>query len=101
MIRRPPRSTLSSSSAASDVYKRQRRIHLQDLRRPEGTCNRRNIADEVEAKVVVEGRVDRISHSHREERVAIGGRPNDRVGSNIAASPRSVVNDDLLPEPSD
>eukprot|EP00658_Telonema_sp_P-2_P071841 TRINITY_DN6104_c0_g1_i2.p1 TRINITY_DN6104_c0_g1~~TRINITY_DN6104_c0_g1_i2.p1 ORF type:complete len:149 (+),score=46.62 TRINITY_DN6104_c0_g1_i2:112-558(+) len=28
MIRRPPRSTLSSSSAASDVYKRQ---HLEDV----------------------------------------------------------------------
>src|SRR5674536_22903 len=27
MIRRPPRSTLSSSSAASDVYKRQVRRH--------------------------------------------------------------------------
>src|SRR5664280_3187753 len=27
MIRRPPRSTLSSSSAASDVYKRQLREH--------------------------------------------------------------------------
>eukprot|EP00658_Telonema_sp_P-2_P081017 TRINITY_DN8193_c0_g1_i4.p1 TRINITY_DN8193_c0_g1~~TRINITY_DN8193_c0_g1_i4.p1 ORF type:complete len:124 (-),score=13.51 TRINITY_DN8193_c0_g1_i4:334-705(-) len=31
MIRRPPRSTLSSSSAASDVYKRQ---PLRQLRRP-------------------------------------------------------------------
>ena len=30
MIRRPPRSTLSSSSAASDVYKRQDITHLQD-----------------------------------------------------------------------
>ena len=29
MIRRPPRSTLSSSSAASDVYKRQRLHHGQ------------------------------------------------------------------------
>ena len=28
MIRRPPRSTLSSSSAASDVYKRQQFLHL-------------------------------------------------------------------------
>eukprot|EP00658_Telonema_sp_P-2_P040020 TRINITY_DN28633_c0_g1_i1.p1 TRINITY_DN28633_c0_g1~~TRINITY_DN28633_c0_g1_i1.p1 ORF type:complete len:242 (+),score=77.00 TRINITY_DN28633_c0_g1_i1:89-814(+) len=33
MIRRPPRSTLSSSSAASDVYKRQ----LQDLERSSST----------------------------------------------------------------
>src|SRR5665648_1274517 len=31
MILRPPRSTLSSSSAASDVYKRQRRRVLQPL----------------------------------------------------------------------
>src|SRR5665648_604826 len=29
MIRRPPRSTLSSSSAASDVYKRQSRVTAQ------------------------------------------------------------------------
>ena len=32
MIRRPPRSTLSSSSAASDVYKRQPLTFLQQLR---------------------------------------------------------------------
>src|SRR5665648_1267242 len=33
MIRRPPRSTLSSSSAASDVYKRQVRALHQHLAR--------------------------------------------------------------------
>src|SRR5674536_181714 len=32
MIRRPPRSTLSSSSAASDVYKRQGVLSLDDFR---------------------------------------------------------------------
>ena len=31
MTRRPPRSTLSSSSAASDVYKRQTRKYLLDI----------------------------------------------------------------------
>src|SRR5664280_2980523 len=30
MIRRPPRSTLSSSSAASDVYKRQERLFKEN-----------------------------------------------------------------------
>src|SRR5674536_214423 len=52
MIRRPPRSTLSSSSAASDVYKRQDSIFevgtlasvLQLLKLPDGTV-----------KVLVEG----------------------------------------------
>ena len=38
MIRRPPRSTLDRSSAASDVYKRQlnayRRMMYEDARRP-------------------------------------------------------------------
>eukprot|EP00658_Telonema_sp_P-2_P064483 TRINITY_DN53504_c0_g1_i1.p1 TRINITY_DN53504_c0_g1~~TRINITY_DN53504_c0_g1_i1.p1 ORF type:complete len:118 (+),score=44.18 TRINITY_DN53504_c0_g1_i1:82-435(+) len=32
MIRRPPRSTLSSSSAASDVYKRQANLRESQLR---------------------------------------------------------------------
>src|SRR5665648_470790 len=37
MIRRPPRSTLSSSSAASDVYKRQSdHLHLPLLKLAEG-----------------------------------------------------------------
>eukprot|EP00828_Plagiopyla_frontata_P044078 TRINITY_DN7081_c0_g1_i1.p3 TRINITY_DN7081_c0_g1~~TRINITY_DN7081_c0_g1_i1.p3 ORF type:complete len:101 (+),score=7.09 TRINITY_DN7081_c0_g1_i1:94-396(+) len=31
MIRRPPRSTLSSSSAASDVYKRQRLYESENI----------------------------------------------------------------------
>ena len=31
MIRRPPRSTLSSSSAASDVYKRQSKYSFHDM----------------------------------------------------------------------
>ena len=35
MIRRPPRSTLSSSSAASDVYKRQVRIRVHVSRSTE------------------------------------------------------------------
>src|SRR5665648_1304256 len=36
MIRRPPRSTLSSSSAASDVYKRQVRPALQIIKTKPG-----------------------------------------------------------------
>ena len=31
MMRRPPRSTLDGSSAASDVYKRQDHQHVQDV----------------------------------------------------------------------
>src|SRR5664280_682526 len=37
MIRRPPRSTLSSSSAASDVYKRQPTSHTDNGRKANGS----------------------------------------------------------------
>src|SRR5674536_364489 len=53
MIRRPPRSTLSSSSAASDVYKRQRcdgrgfpkspKVSKERPDRHEGYCNSYNL----------------------------------------------------------
>src|SRR5665648_237117 len=36
MVRRPPRSTLSSSSAASDVYKRQHYGRICPIETPEG-----------------------------------------------------------------
>eukprot|EP00658_Telonema_sp_P-2_P001180 TRINITY_DN10451_c0_g1_i1.p1 TRINITY_DN10451_c0_g1~~TRINITY_DN10451_c0_g1_i1.p1 ORF type:complete len:140 (-),score=50.37 TRINITY_DN10451_c0_g1_i1:99-518(-) len=44
MIRRPPRSTLSSSSAASDVYKRQYQRRVRE-----------SAMEEIDAKVVVIG----------------------------------------------
>src|SRR5665648_1303792 len=48
MIRRPPRSTLSSSSAASDVYKRQEFALLALLVREAGrVVTRERIMDEV------------------------------------------------------
>eukprot|EP00658_Telonema_sp_P-2_P078275 TRINITY_DN7295_c0_g1_i6.p1 TRINITY_DN7295_c0_g1~~TRINITY_DN7295_c0_g1_i6.p1 ORF type:complete len:175 (+),score=54.14 TRINITY_DN7295_c0_g1_i6:87-611(+) len=43
MIRRPPRSTLSSSSAASDVYKRQARKALAGLGNKQGEFQRARV----------------------------------------------------------
>src|SRR5665648_234440 len=50
MIRRPPRSTLSSSSAASDVYKRQGR-----LARRAGACHPRRRVDRRRARARLRG----------------------------------------------
>src|SRR5674536_43489 len=49
MIRRPPRSTLSSSSAASDVYKRQAYISRADLEEMMGIEDR-DFAQEIAVK---------------------------------------------------
>src|SRR5674536_222970 len=47
MIRRPPRSTLSSSSAASDVYKRQRKTvsGLIKLLHPDGQVTKEEVEE--------------------------------------------------------
>jgi hypothetical protein len=49
-------------------------------------------------RFVVERRIDRIRRSDLKEGVAIGVRPDDNLGSKIAPSSRSVVDDKLLPE---
>eukprot|EP00658_Telonema_sp_P-2_P064534 TRINITY_DN5358_c0_g1_i1.p1 TRINITY_DN5358_c0_g1~~TRINITY_DN5358_c0_g1_i1.p1 ORF type:complete len:137 (-),score=11.41 TRINITY_DN5358_c0_g1_i1:6-416(-) len=63
MIRRPPRSTLSSSSAASDVYKRQVR----------GPCREENAKGDFRDQEVPRNRTPqgRGEHAHRELVVAL------------------------------
>src|ERR1700751_4323155 len=55
--------------------------------------------DEIETEVVVERRVDCVRRSDLKERVAVGYRPNDHLGSNIAGRTRPIVDDKLLAKP--
>src|SRR5664280_3827010 len=57
MIRRPPRSTLSSSSAASDVYKRQLAVRRKGERVP--------LAQPDDRRVVGLAQVDRVVRAPR------------------------------------
>ena len=80
-------------------FGREQRIHYDDVRRPEVAYDRLNVADEIEAQLWVERCVDCVRHSRTKERVAIGGRPDNHLGSNIAASSQTVLDDNLLAEP--
>ena len=62
MIRRPPRSTLDRSSAASDVYKRQVHVHPLDLVRV-GAGAARDFG-EVELVAVARRDADAVSYTH-------------------------------------
>src|SRR5664280_2366134 len=53
MIRRPPRSTLSSSSAASDVYKRQLVETREEERVVKRTIHRSKFATSIDGSSVV------------------------------------------------
>ena len=56
--------------------------------------------DEIEAETtLVELCIDRVDRSHEEERIAIGRRTHDRLGSNIAGGTRPVLDYERLPKP--
>jgi hypothetical protein len=61
--------------------------------------DRRDVTDEVETKPVVKRRVDRVRRAHQEKCVAVRRCAHDRLGADVGASARPVVDDKLLAEP--
>src|SRR5262249_5868996 len=61
--------------------------------------DRRDVADEIEIELLVERRVARVPRSNQKERVAVRWRADARLGADIAASARSILNDEWLAEP--
>ena len=61
--------------------------------------DRRDVADEIEIELVVERRVDRVRRTDQKECIAVGGRTHDRLGADIAAGARPVLDDEWLAEP--
>src|SRR5262245_56518075 len=74
-------------------------MDLHDKRRTGDAGDSSNIADEIETKLIVEGRVDRVAVEDQKERIAVQLRPHDHLGANIAARTRSIVDYELLAEP--
>jgi hypothetical protein len=62
------------------------------------SCDRRDVADEIEIELVVERRVDRVRCACQEQRVAVRRRLHDRLGTDIAGGARPVLDDELLTE---
>ena len=48
----------------------------------------------------VKCRVDRVHRSYQEERVAVRSRTHDRLGTDVGAGARPVLDDEWLAEPS-
>src|SRR5665648_1253947 len=86
MIRRPPRSTLSSSSAASDVYKRQS-INKWHFKLIKSGGIRLHVIHQLIINIQLDGPIgfSNITNGIRIERASVGGRSirdldtNDRV----------------------
>jgi len=58
-----------------------------------------NVTDEIEIELVVERRVGRVERTDQEKRVAVGRGTHDRLGTDVAAATRPVIDNKLLAEP--
>src|SRR6516225_8145486 len=76
-----------------------REIRHHELGHASDACDRRDVTVEIETKLLVQRRVDRVCPSDQEDRVAIWGRTNDRFGSDILATAGSVIDHEWLAEP--
>ena len=75
---------------------RHRRIDLHHVRHPHDARNRGRIPQEVEGKLRIERRVDGVRRVDQEQRVAVGGRMNHRLGTDVVAGARLVLDEELL-----
>src|SRR6516162_3140551 len=80
-------------------FGRNRWMYRYDVGLPVNAGDRRDVADEIETKLVIERGVDGIPTADHEQRVSVCGRAHDGLGADIAAAARSVVDDELLTEP--
>jgi hypothetical protein len=59
--------------------------------------NRRNVADEIEGRVVVKRRVDCVCRGHRKQRIAVRPRIRDDFGTDVGAGARSNSSNNIRP----
>src|SRR5258708_938169 len=80
-------------------FGRNRWMYRYDVRLPVNACDRRDVADEIETELVIERGVDGVPTADDEQRVAVRRCAHDRLGADIAAAARSVLDDEWLAEP--
>jgi hypothetical protein len=92
----PIRIGLGIGDELGDRLRRKRRVDHHHVGHARDARDRRDVADEVVAELVVERRVDRVRRAHHDERVAVGSGIHHRLGGDIGSGPRPVLDHELL-----
>jgi len=74
-------------------------IDHHDKGHPDDSRHRCNVAYEIEIELVVERCVDRVGIGDKEKRIAVRRCIHDRLGADVAAATRAIVDNDGLAEP--
>ncbi len=93
------RMSLGISDELRDRRGRKRRIHHHDIGDANNACDRRDIANEIEIKILVERRIDRGRSVSEQQSVAICRCIDHNLGSKIGRGSWPVFDDKRLPEP--
>src|ERR1035437_10775433 len=75
---------------------RHRWMYQHDKGAADEARDRRDVANAVKIEIVVKRRLDGVRRTDQEERVAVRRRTNDRLGRDIAACARPVLDDEWL-----
>ena len=81
-----------------NAFRRDRRVNREN-ERPAGHGDEGDVADEVEAEVRIQARIDRDGRVDSEQRIAVRRRPHDRLGRDVAGGATPVLDDERLAEP--
>jgi hypothetical protein len=77
---------LGISDEFGNSFGRQRWIYYHDARHADDAGDRRNVADEIEVKLLIERRVDSVCRVGQKERIAVRRRTHDRLRADIGGS---------------
>jgi hypothetical protein len=73
-------------------------MHYHHARHADNAGDRSNIANKIVIELIVQRRVDRVVAAGHEQRIAVRRCAHDRLGADIAAGSRSVLDDEWLAE---
>src|SRR5262245_34962642 len=73
-------------------------MHQHDIWHPDQARDRRDVTYEIEVESLVERGVTGVRGKGQKERIAIGSSSHDRLGGDVGARARAVLDDKLLPK---
>src|SRR5262249_47194739 len=89
------RASLGIGDDLGNRLSRDRWIYRHDKWCADNPSDWRDIADEIVVELVVECRIHRVPCANNEQRVTVGRGTHDRLGADIAAAPRPVVDNKI------
>src|SRR5262245_56626602 len=92
----PARISFGVGNELGNRLGRKRWIYHHNVGLAANAHDRRDVADEIVVELVVKSRIDRVRLISQEERITVTRCTHDRLGADIGAGTRAVLDDEWL-----